>query len=145
MRSFITLYKSTKGAFDLPSIMVGIVVLGIISGITIATIFTAIPWAQDNSTIATVNGLHSAESSYLVKKGTYGVTDELATAKVISSKKNLYARTNATKDCYLIFSVSDSGAVFFATDKTTVAQKYIAGTTPDAQCVASISTEINNR
>ena len=129
MKKISRIFRSTKGAFDLTSIMVGVLVLGIISAATLATVFGAIPWAQNNTAKNFISTLHTAEANYFIKTGFYGTTSELLTKKTISSTENVYAFTDGSKGCYLILSKSESGAVWYATDKVPAPLEYQTGAT----------------
>lgn len=59
-----TILLSTKGAIDLASIMVGVLVLGILGGIVGATVFAVIPWAQDHAAKAQLDAVRQAENVY---------------------------------------------------------------------------------
>lgn len=59
-----TVVYSSRGAIDLASIMVGIVVMGIVGGVITATVFVAIPWAQDNAARQQLESIDLAQQSY---------------------------------------------------------------------------------
>lgn len=61
---FDNIKRSSKGAIDLASIMVGIVVIGLIGGVIAATIFAIIPWAQDNAAKHQLDAIATAQSAY---------------------------------------------------------------------------------
>ncbi len=46
-RRLLSTLRGKRGAIDLASIMVGVLVIGIISGIVGAAVFALIPWSQD--------------------------------------------------------------------------------------------------
>lgn len=60
-------FKNEKGAFDLPSIMIGVAVVAILTVGVLAAIFGVIPWAQDNaakqdaSAVVTAQGVYHAQ------------------------------------------------------------------------------------
>ena len=56
--------KSSKAAIDLASIMVGVVILSVISGVIAATIFLVIPWAQENAAKQQVQAVNTAQQAY---------------------------------------------------------------------------------
>ena len=58
------LFQNEDGAIDLASIMVGIIVIGLIGGIIAATVFTVIPWSQDNAAKQQLTAVISAENAY---------------------------------------------------------------------------------
>jgi hypothetical protein len=53
---------STRGAIDLASIMVGVLVIGIIGGVIAAMVFAVIPWSQDSAAKQTLSAVRDAES-----------------------------------------------------------------------------------
>jgi len=57
-------FVSSKGAIDLASIMVGIVIIGIVGGLIAATVFAVIPWTQDNAAKHQLEAAHTAESVF---------------------------------------------------------------------------------
>ena len=67
--SAIRILKSSKAAIDLASIMVGIVVIGVIVGVILTTVFAIIPWAQQNAREIQLNNLHSATSTFIATCG----------------------------------------------------------------------------
>lgn len=70
---FRSVYKSSKGAIDLASIMVGIIIIGLVGGVIAATVFAVIPWAQDNVAKQQLNEVVTAQSVYAL-----GTTDGTA-------------------------------------------------------------------
>ena len=67
--SAIRIRKSSKAAIDLASIMVGIVVIGVIVGVVLTTVFAIIPWAQQKAREIQLNNLHSATSTFVATCG----------------------------------------------------------------------------
>lgn len=49
LRHLRHILRSTTGAIDLASIMVAVIVIGIVSGVILATTVAVVPWAQDNA------------------------------------------------------------------------------------------------
>ncbi|MCC3292555.1 hypothetical protein [Arthrobacter sp. zg-Y1110] len=58
-------FKSESGAFDLPSILVGVVVVGILTAGVMASIFGVIPFAQDKGAQQDLNSVVTAQGVYL--------------------------------------------------------------------------------
>lgn len=56
--------RNERGAIDLSSIMVGVIVIGLIGGIIASTVFAVIPWAQDNAAKQQLVSLQSAQDAY---------------------------------------------------------------------------------
>ena len=72
-------FKNEDGAFDLPSILVGVVVVGVLTAGVLASIFGVIPFAQDKGAqqdlgaIATAEGVYKAKgTSTLAPGASYG-------------------------------------------------------------------------
>lgn len=62
-----------SGAFDLPSIMIGVAVVSILTVGVLAAIFGVIPWAQDRAAQQDLVALHTAQGAAYSKDG--GFTD----------------------------------------------------------------------
>jgi len=134
----IAITQSTRAAIDLASIMVGVIVIGIIGGIIAATVFSVIPWAQDNATKSSMDSVTTAQSAYIALNGgkSYGsekqlggendavgnpahptVPAEVAASKLFSDPDNLITITlNATGTVYTVTATSPTGKVFTATN-----------------------------
>jgi len=59
-----SIFSSTRGAIDLASIMVGIIVIGIIGGVIGATVYAVVPWAQDNAAKGSLDAVRTAQNVY---------------------------------------------------------------------------------
>lgn len=57
-------FKNEEGVIDLASIMVGIIVIGLIGGVIAATVFTVIPWTQDNAAKSQLEAIHTAQNAH---------------------------------------------------------------------------------
>lgn len=60
----LKIFKSSKAAIDLASIMVGVVIIGLVGGVIAATVFAVIPWAQDNAAKSQVAEVSNAQNAY---------------------------------------------------------------------------------
>jgi surface protein len=127
-----TVFKNETGAIDLASIMVGIIVIGLIGGVIAATIFTVIPWAQDNAAKHQLDSIASAESAYMglssadpsplpagYVPNSFGNSAQLAAGKLLNTGTTYCAVTPADGKSYTGYSKSASGKVWFITDKNT--------------------------
>ena len=125
-------FRNEKGAIDLASIMVGIIVIGMIGGVISATVFAVIPWAQDNAAKQQLASVVSAESAYMGlssdpssqlanegKINTYTDTVGLADSNLLSVSGKHCVVTTADGKGYEAFSQSSSGNVFTVSDKNT--------------------------
>jgi surface protein len=126
------LFKNEDGAIDLASIMVGIIVIGLIGGVIAATVFTVIPWTQDNAAKHQLDSVTAAESAYFglsadnppalpagAKANSFGNSAELQAANLLTTGKTYCVTTPADGKSYTGFSQSASGKVWSSTDKNT--------------------------
>lgn len=58
-------FRNERGAMDLVSIMVGIVVIGVVAGTIAAIVFAVIPWSQDRTAQSELDGVANAQSAYM--------------------------------------------------------------------------------
>lgn len=126
------LFKNENGAIDLSSIMVGIIVIGLIAGTIAATVFTVIPWSQDNAAKQQLDSIAAAESAYMglssanpsplpagYALNSFGNSAQLAAANLMSVGSNYCVVTPVDGKSYTGYSKSSSGNVWFMTDKKT--------------------------
>lgn len=154
--------RSARGAFDLPSILVGVVVVGVLTAGVLAAIFGAIPFAQDNGAKQDLAALRTAEGVARVKDGRFMNQAELTAAGYVSGKASAVGpsgesaggferaaavtagitysvETNAPGTCYLSISRSGSGTIFYASDSAPDPQ-ILAPTTPTT-CLTAAQTQ----
>jgi streptogramin lyase len=114
---------STKGAIDLASIMVGVIVIGIIAGVIAATVFAVIPWAQDNAAKQSLDAVKTAES-VAATKDTAGYVngDTLTSNGYLPSSKSLTVNASPTGKCYTAASKSATGTIFYGSSVDTTIQ-----------------------
>ena len=134
--------RSARGAFDLPSILVGVVVVGVLTAGVLASIFGVIPFAQDNGARQDLAAVRTAEGVALAKDGGFMTTDELYSAgyltgepaiaqaaavdmasgieraSAVTPQRRVAVQLGPKKDCYVGVSRSDTGKVFYVTDSS---------------------------
>ena len=159
-------FKNEEGAIDLASIMVGIIVIGIIGGVIGATVFAVIPWAQDESAKQALDSVTTAQSAYrgfAVDSDTsarrYGTADELYnftttdsdTKGLLQQNENNpdYIRILAGQEvsCFIATSESETGNLFYITDKTTKPLLYTGNegqAVTDTEYCGDITTLLTN-
>ena len=111
--------NGATGVIDLASIMVGVLVIGIISGVIAATMFAVIPWAQDAAARGNLDAVRTAQSVARVQDGKFLDYADLTAgpgARLQTSRK-VTVGTNADGTCYIGVATSDSGNQFFSTSK----------------------------
>lgn len=123
------LFKNEEGAIDLASIMVGIIVIGLIGGVIAATVFTVIPWAQDNAAKQQLDSLVQAENAYFglssatpsplpsgSATNSFADSTGLANANLLQLGKTYCAVTSNGGKNYQGYSASASGSIWSVTD-----------------------------
>jgi type II secretory pathway pseudopilin PulG len=143
---------SNSGAFDLPSILVGVVVVGILTAGVLASIFGIIPFAQDKAAQQDAAAVRTAEGVAMAKDGKYMdtagliaagyLTGSTATAAGEAADSGGFVRAASTTpqmsyaagvdtnhSCFLVTSRSASGAMFFISNSNPEPQQLTA-TTP---------------
>jgi type II secretory pathway pseudopilin PulG len=108
--------RNERGALDLGSIMVGVVVVGVLSSIIAATVFVVIPWGQDNAAKQLLSNVYTAQETYAgANEGVY--TSDL-TGYLQGDISKIALRSN-NNDVYAAFTTSSTGAVFYnSSDRT---------------------------
>lgn len=109
--------RSQAGAFDLTSILVGVVVVIILVLGVFAVVFGAIPWVQDNAAKQDLENVRTAEGVAMARMDGFKDKAGLVTGNLLTDATTLSVRTNADADCYVGLSKSATGRVFYNTDK----------------------------
>jgi len=136
--------RSVAGAFDLPSILVGVVVVAILAAGILAAVFGVIPFSQDNSatqdldTVRTAEGVAMAhDSGYLDKQG-------LIDAPYMAASPHLAVGTDAQRTCYLGLSKSGTGNIFYSDNKANEAKELVAGATVNCLTTDQVNTMVTD-
>lgn len=115
-------FRNEAGAFDLPSILVGVVVVGILTAGVLAAIFGIIPFAQDKAAEQDLDATRTAEGVAKAKDGKYLPSDGLRSANLLNGPGSSAVATDATGSCYVAVSKSGSGKLFYSSSSTPSAQ-----------------------
>jgi alpha-tubulin suppressor-like RCC1 family protein len=108
--------RSARGAFDLPAIIAGVVVVGILAAGVLAAVFGVIPWAQTNGAKQDLSAVRTAEGVAKTKDGKFLGLSGLDSAGYLSAKPaTLAAGTDTNGTCYVAVAKAPSN-VFYATD-----------------------------
>jgi len=121
----MNLFKSSKGAVDLPSIIVGIIVVGVLAGITSVTVLGIIPWAQDNSAKQALTSLSTAQNSYKQVYDIYGTQAQLVEKKLLAANDKTCSIVATNGLTYSSASKSTTGKMF-ASDSATLKPRQVA-------------------
>lgn len=125
-------FRNEKGAVDLASIMVGILVIGLIGGVIAATVFVIIPWAQDRAAKQQVGSIVAAQSAYRglssgvppavpenLPENSYADSADLSEAQLLREGATYCTVRTSDGEGYLAVALSGSGKFFAATDVNT--------------------------
>jgi hypothetical protein len=157
-----SLLRQQRGAFDLPSIMTGVVVVGVLAAGVLATIFGIIPFAQDNGAKQDTAAIRTAEAVAMTKDGHYMDSAGLVAAGYLppavlsaapdtSSDPSGFTRVSATGSynykvsadaagtCYTGVARSGTGNVYYSTNKTP--DPHELAPTTDTGCATVDSTQ----
>lgn len=134
-----------KGAIDLASTMIGVVVIGVIGSVIAAIVFLIIPWAQDKAakhqleSIVTAENTHMGMSSGLgtalpsgTPTNTYADSVELENAGLLQQNDSYCVIETPNGKAYNAFAKSGSGRIFTSTSTVPQPELY-TGTLP-AKC-----------
>ena len=124
-------FKNDDGAIDLSSIMVGIIVIGLIGGVIAATVFTVIPWAQDNAAKASLEAVVSSQSAARGLHEKFLSGAELNSKGLLPSNERLAVGTDVAGTCYVGVIKSQTGKMFYNTSKNTKPDIYTGGMDTD--------------
>lgn len=117
------LAANLRAAIDLASIMVGVIVIGIMAAIILASVFVIIPWSQDEAAKANLISVKDSEKAYFgltanPGPASYGTKADLKTTGLLPDAPPLDVLTDPGKKCYVGISRSDNaGNKFYVTDK----------------------------
>jgi hypothetical protein len=151
-----TALRSERGAFDLPSIITGVVVVAILTAGVLAAIFGIIPFAQDNASKQDISAVRTAEAVAKTKDGRFMDTAGLTAAGYlpgnavtasgpaggagsdfarVAETVKLKAAVGVPADarCFLAVAKSGSGTIFYGTDVS--AEAKLLNSTDDPGCL----------
>jgi alpha-tubulin suppressor-like RCC1 family protein len=152
--------KSVTGAIDIASIMVGVIVIGSLTGIIAATLFAVIPWAEVKAAEGDLAAIRTAESVAFVQTGSYMTVSELVEAGYLQEPRTttadgLTVSTVATTveelpkvldsvsvvvgdggACYVAGAVVASGDIFYALSGAAGVNKYVDDVTKTDECAS---------
>lgn len=110
--------RSSRGAFDLPSILVGVVVVGVLTAGVLASFFGVIPFAQDSGARQDLSAYRTAEGVAKAKDGRFLDSAALSVAGYAQKTPSTAVGTDTAGTCYVGVARSGSGKMFFSTDRT---------------------------
>ena len=124
--------RKSSGAFDLPSIMTGVIVVGILAAGVLAAIFGVIPYTQNNGAKQDLSAIRTAEGVARAKDNRFmdhaGLIDTGYLQLASTEKTKVMADEKGT--CYVALAKSGTGKVFYSTDTRTDPELFEADTDP---------------
>lgn len=113
--------RNQSGAFDLPSILVGVVVVGIMTAGVLAAIFGVIPWTQTRAVKQDLTSVNTAQGVAYAKDGGFQSKVGLVDAGLLSSglPEDLDIRGADDGECYVAVGVASSGEKFIISNSET--------------------------
>lgn len=109
------------GAFDLPSIITGVVVVGVLAAGVLATVFGVIPFTQDSGAKQDLSSIASAQGVSMAKDGTFADKSHLKLSGYLSSLPDT-AVIDSDGKSYCASVTSGTGSRFRVTAETREAQ-----------------------
>ncbi|MCC3299831.1 fibronectin type III domain-containing protein, partial [Arthrobacter caoxuetaonis] len=122
--------RRSSGAFDLPSIITGVVVVGILAAGVLAAIFGVIPYAQNNGAKQDLSSIRTAEGVAKAKDNRFMDHQRLLDIGYLqlSSTKQTKVKSDEKGTCYVALAKSGTGKVFYSTDTRTDPEIFEADT-----------------
>lgn len=106
--------KKQSGAFDLPSVLIGVAVVAILAIGVMATIFGVIPWAQDRAAKQDLAAMNTAQGAAYARDGSFTDKAALVGAGWIGdgTPTALDAKVDSEGKCYVAITTSKTGNQF---------------------------------
>lgn len=127
--------RSERGAVDLPSIIVGVIVMGILSGVVAASVFLVIPGFQNNTAKSALEEVKTAQAAYLLDQPRTGQEPSRANLNDLKTKMkldlglNMRVVTDTNKTCWVAVVTSDTGKNFYLEEGMKAPEPYSPATT----------------
>ena len=116
-----------RGAIDLASIMVGVLVIGIIGAVIAATVFAVIPWSQDQAAQQNLDAIKTAESVQYAKSaadngkavylpdfnGVDASADTLVTKGYLHRRASVSVSVDFFQQAFIAASESSTGTIYY--------------------------------
>ncbi|MGK3708586.1 fibronectin type III domain-containing protein [Arthrobacter sp. IK3] len=129
-RSPLPELRKSSGAFDLPSIMTGVITVGILTAGILAAIFGVIPYAQNNAAKQDLSAIRTAEGVARTKDNRFMDHQGLLDTGYLqmSSTKQTKVKADEKGTCYVALAKSGTGKIFYSTDTRTDPEIFEADT-----------------
>lgn len=156
------LLRENRGAIDLTSIIVGVIIVGIVSTVISAIVFKAIPWAQDQATQTGLAQLRIAQEVANTRDGQYqsvsqltangyltanaavpNISDEPPGVQLVSSQtpvRAMAAGSSSTAGGALQVVLGSDGGCYVASQQSLTGKTYYVSSTQNS--VSQVTTTL---
>ena len=126
-----------SGAFDLPSVLIGVAVVAILAIGVMAAVFGVIPWAQDRAAQQDLAAVTTAQGTNYARDGSFADKDALVGAGWLGegTPEALETKAGTEGKCYVAVATSKTGKRFVATSDRPAPQPL---TSNDAWCSGTL-------
>lgn len=132
-RSARTVLERSSGSFDLTSILVATVVVGVLTVGALAGLFGVIPFSQDTSAEQDLNAVVTAQRAVKGTGNPYLPMIGLINSEYLQDHPSIGVYTSEDSSCYVAVSKSATGAMFFVTSERPEPAELTRGT--DTGCM----------
>jgi hypothetical protein len=144
LRRAFTRVRAETGFVDLASILVGVIVVGLLSGAIAAAVFAVVPWAQDKAAAATLSTVTTAQQVARARTadngdGRYLPLDDLVHDGYLPAKAAgvVAVATDDSGRCWVGLATSGSGKRF-VTEDGEPAREYGSATISNTTCPVDV-------
>ena len=123
--------KNQSGAFDLPSVLIGVSVVAILAIGVMAAVFGVIPWAQDRAAKQDLAALGTAQGAAYARDGSFAGKTSLVGGGWLGQDTPgaLQATAGADGKCYVAVTTAQTGNKFIASSANPAPRPLEAGDT----------------
>ena len=131
--------KSEKGAINTAGALIGILVTGAVGGVAATSAADAIPMAHDMAARQNASQIGTAQGLALIMDGSYTdlpgleATGHMPAYRATTGPRRFATQAGDGGTCFVVFSRSATGKLFFTTDLIPNPEPLVAGT--DTGCL----------
>lgn len=137
---------SEGGAFDLPSILTGVVVVGVLTAGVLGSVFGVIPYAQDNGAKQDLSAVRTAQGAAKAQKGAFLNQSGLSASGLVGNLGSGIAVTSSSGSEFCATSTSATGKFFSITESMSEpVESNLCGvwTIPDPVLRAAVAAKVS--
>ena len=118
MPSIRSILHSQRGAADLASVMVGVIVTGILSTMVVGLVTQSALLSQTENTARDLRAFASVQQAAAAAEGKYLTVDELVDGHYIGSEPTVSVVLPANGSCYVAAAEAPNGTVYYLTSES---------------------------